>query len=68
MNSQIGFIVKVLILSTALSVLIKYGGQMLAIAPSQTNALLGIFVPTLLMAIALGWRVKKQAQLTRKAP
>lgn len=62
MNSEIGFIVKVLILSTVLSVLIKYGGQMAAIAPTQVNVLLGVFLPTIVMAILLRWRARNKAQ------
>lgn len=62
MNSEIIFIIKVLILSTALSVLIKYGGQMIAIAPTQIDVLLGVFLPTVIMAILLGWRTRNKAE------
>lgn len=62
MNSEIIFIIKVLILSTALSVLIKYGGQKIAIAPTEIDVLLGVFLPTIVMAILLGWRARNKAQ------
>jgi hypothetical protein len=60
MNSQIGFVVKVVLLSTALSFLIKYGGIFLPIAPKPIYALAAISLPFLLLAIALGWRFQKQ--------
>lgn len=56
MNSQIEFLVKVLILSVGLSVLIKYGGPLLSIAPTNSNAVLGITIPPLIMALALWQR------------
>ncbi len=59
-NNQIGFIVKVLILSLAVSILIKYGGQLIEIAPTYLNATLAITIPPLLMAIALVWRLTGQ--------
>jgi hypothetical protein len=67
MNSQIGFIVKVFILSIALSVAIKYGGRALAIAPTQTNVLLGILLPPALVAVVLGWRARNLAKLKKSA-
>ncbi|AFY76145.1 hypothetical protein Ple7327_0715 [Pleurocapsa sp. PCC 7327] len=68
MNSQIGFIVKVLILAIALSVAIKYGGQALAIAPTPTNVLLGILLLPALVAVALGWRARNAVKLKESSP
>lgn len=49
---QAGLILKVLFVSVALSILIKYGG--LTFIPATTTvALTFVFVPSLLMAIAL---------------
>lgn len=59
MNTQIGFIVKVVLLSTALSFLIKYGGIFLSIAPKPIYALTAIFLPFLVVAVALGWRFQQ---------
>lgn len=53
---QTGFILEVLVISAGLSILIKYGGPTLSISPTSTNALLIVFVPTVVMAIALGTR------------
>lgn len=53
---QTGFILKVLVVSAGLSISIKYGGPYLSIPPTPTNVLIVVFVPTLVMAIALGGR------------
>ena len=53
---QAGFILKLLILSVGLSILIKYGGPSLSISGTPTNVLTIVFVPSLVMAIALGTR------------
>ena len=53
---QAGFIFKVLILSVGLSILIKYGGPSLSILGTPTNVLTLVFVPSLVMAIALSAR------------
>ena len=53
---QAGFILELLILSVGLSILIKYGGPSLSISGTPTNVLTIVFVPTLVMAIALGAR------------
>ncbi|MGK7878441.1 MAG: hypothetical protein AB4426_35620 [Xenococcaceae cyanobacterium] len=59
MDTQAGFIFKVFILSAGFSVLIKYGGRILPIAPTQTNALIAICVTPLIVALALWWRAWK---------
>jgi hypothetical protein len=56
MNTQIGFILKVLILSIVLSLAIKYAAPSLAIPTTNLNALIGILLPTGAMAITLLWR------------
>ena len=53
---QFGFIFELLIISTVLSYLIKYGGQYLSIFVTPQNALLVVLMPTLVMAIALLFR------------
>ncbi len=50
---QFGFIFELLIISTALSYLIKYGGQYLSIFVIPQNALLIVLMPSVVMAIAL---------------
>lgn len=56
---QTGFISKVFIASTALSILIKYGGSYLSIPATTINVLIIVFVPTIVMAIALSARYAK---------
>lgn len=64
MNSQIGFIAKILLLSTLVSILIKYGGQRLTgfypLAPSVSNALIAVLVLPITITAILGWRVAKK--------
>lgn len=56
LKKQSGFILEVLLLSTVLSFLIKYGASTLSIPVTPTIALAIVFMPTLVMAIALFWR------------
>jgi hypothetical protein len=56
MSDQIWFILKVLIVSAVLSALIKYGGSSLSLASTPTIVLIVVFLPSLIVAIALGWR------------
>lgn len=50
---QFGFIFELLIISTGLSYLIKYGGQYLSIFVTPQKALLIVLIPSVVMAIAL---------------
>ncbi len=58
METQLNFILKVLILSAVVSVLIKYASPSLPIAPTSLNALIGVMTPTIVLAIALWWRTQ----------
>ncbi|GET40226.1 hypothetical protein [Microseira wollei] len=62
MENQTGFIFKVLVISAGLSVLIKYAGPALEVGATPVNALILVFVPTLIVAIALWWRAQQQGQ------
>ena len=62
MDNQTGFILKVLVISTGLSVLIKYVGPALEVGATLLNVLILVFLPTLTMAIALWWRAQQQGQ------
>jgi hypothetical protein len=64
MYSQIGFIIKVLIFSTVLSVAIVYVGPLLAIAPTKFNALLAILIPIPILVVALLLRSRDREKLT----
>lgn len=55
-SKQIGFVVEVLIISTVLSYVIKYGGPYLSISATSLNALIIVILPALVMAIALSIR------------
>lgn len=63
MGNQAGFILKVLVISAALSILIKYGGGGLSIAPTSANVLIAVFLPALIMAGVLGWRAWRDGQV-----
>jgi hypothetical protein len=51
-----GFIVKVFGLSALISVAIKYGAPYLAVPETNATAIAVVLLPSILMAIALGWR------------
>lgn len=53
LKQQLGFILKVLIVSTVLSYLIKYGGLNSSISAARSYVLSIVVLPSLFMAIAL---------------
>jgi hypothetical protein len=62
MENQLGFIVKLLLISALISLLIKYAFPYLAIPGTDTVALIIVLLPTVIMAIALLWRFQAQKQ------
>jgi len=60
LETDAGLILKVLLLAAVLSVAIKYVGPSLAIPATPTNALIAVFLPALLMGLALAWRSWQQ--------
>ena len=59
---QAELILKVLVISVGLSILIKYSGSIVTIPATPNNALILVFVPTLMMALALWLRTFQQSQ------
>ncbi len=59
MSTQAGFIFKILLLSTGISLLIKYGGEYLLLKPMTTTALTIVLLPSLVMGLILGWRYRQ---------
>ena len=60
MNTQVGFIVKILLYSTAFSYLIKYGGQQLTIEPTNALAIAIVLAPSLIIGLILGSQYYKK--------
>lgn len=63
MNSQAGFIFKVLLLSTGLSIAIKYGGRYLPLEPNNLLAASVVCLPSLLIGLILGWQYWKSTSI-----
>ena len=62
MNTQAGFVLKVVVFSAILSFLIKYGGTLIPIASTTFDALIIVLLPTLILSLILGWRWQQQRQ------
>ncbi|MEL6494841.1 MAG: hypothetical protein AAFQ41_06920 [Cyanobacteria bacterium J06623_7] len=56
MGERAGFILKILLLSTGLSCLIKYGGVYLPLKPTTATAAIIVLTPSLVIGLLLGWR------------
>ncbi|HLO51058.1 MAG TPA: hypothetical protein VK211_21775 [Kamptonema sp.] len=56
MNSNTGFILKVVLISAALSLAIKYGGPILSIPSSNAIALIAVLTPSIILATLLSWK------------
>lgn len=59
MDNKPAFILKVLILSTLISLLIKYGGPSLQLPASATSALIAVLLPSVVVGLLLGWRLRE---------
>lgn len=59
MNSKLSIVLKVFILSAASAVAIKYLAPYLEIPATPTNALVTVFLPAVVMILALAWRSTK---------
>ena len=57
-----GLILKVMSLSAVLSIAIKYGGVWLPVSGNTPTVLAMIMLPSVLMAIGLGWRWRVAGQ------
>jgi hypothetical protein len=62
MGNQTQFILKVLAGSALGAILIKYVGPNLKLSGTSTNALILVFLPSIVLAIALLWRSWSQKQ------
>ncbi|MBX9257618.1 hypothetical protein H1Q63_27465 [Desmonostoc muscorum CCALA 125] len=62
MQNQLGFVLKLLLLSALISALIKYIAPSLSISATATNALIIVLLPSVIMAIALLWRFQAYKQ------
>ena len=59
MDTQAGFILKIILYSTGLSILLKYGGQLVAIKPTTTLVLIIVLLPSLIIGLVLGQNYQK---------
>ncbi|MEC4804154.1 MAG: hypothetical protein SAJ72_07835 [Jaaginema sp. PMC 1080.18] len=67
MSYNFNFILKVAIASALLAVIVKYGGPLLPIRPTPTNALIAVLSPTLITAgILLGrwWKTQQKSSIS----
>ncbi len=62
MSPLVSTLLRVIVLSTLISIAIKFGAPQLAIPANTATATIGVFGPVLLIAIILGWR---QLQVSR---
>ncbi len=65
MENQLGFVLKVLILSIGLSIAIKYLCPFLSIPATSSNALIIVLLPIALLTASLIWRWRGQEKLTK---
>ncbi|MGJ3245995.1 MAG: hypothetical protein ACFE0I_07980 [Elainellaceae cyanobacterium] len=62
MGKNIGFILKILGISTLGAIAIKYGGPYLNIPATPVTAILIVLLPSMIMAVLLSWRVQNREQ------
>ena len=56
MDNKLNFLLKVFILSTALSLFIKYSGVFVTIPATAAIALIAVFLPPVFLTILLSWK------------
>ena len=59
MNSDFVLIAKIAIASLILSALIKYGGQLLPLNPTNSIAVIIVLLPSIILALIFGIRYQK---------
>ena len=64
MNGQIGFIIKILLVSTLFSFLVKYGGRLLPIEANDFLAITIVLLPSILFSLILWLRHQKKPSIT----
>ncbi|RUS99573.1 hypothetical protein [Trichormus variabilis] len=62
MKNQLGFLLKLLLLSALISLLIKYAAPTFLIPETSTNALILVLLPTVIMITILLLRIPAQKQ------
>ncbi len=62
MNTQVGFILKIVLLSAILSFFIKDGGKFIPLTQTNLNAIIIVLLPTIILSLVLGWRWQQQEQ------
>jgi hypothetical protein len=60
MDSNTAYILKVFLVSSGLAVAIKYAAPHLFISASTGIALASVCLPSVIVAIALGWRARER--------
>ncbi len=63
MNNQFIFLLKVLLLSAAISVFIKYLAPSLSIPETATNALIIVLLPNVIVAAILLWQLSRKPKI-----
>jgi len=63
MKNQLIFIFKVLLVSWAISVFIKYLAPNLSIPETATNALIIVLLPNIIMAAVLLWQLSREPNI-----
>jgi membrane protein implicated in regulation of membrane protease activity len=59
-------LLRVTLISIALSAAIKFGAPLLAIPANNTTATIGVLVPVLLVALTLWWRqIQKNSSISK---
>lgn len=64
MESNLGFVLKVMVLSALIAIAIKFWGPMLVVSATPENVLFVVLLPTFTLAMALGWRAWQQRSLS----
>jgi predicted membrane chloride channel (bestrophin family) len=62
MQGEVGFVLKMLIVSIALSIAIKQIAPHLHIAASTGGVLASVILPSVTIALLLGWRSQREHQ------
>nr|WP_290227006.1 hypothetical protein [Trichocoleus desertorum] len=66
MRTNLGFVVKVMVISALIAIAIKYAASLSAIPtmPKNVLVLFVVLLPTVALAMALGWRAWQQRSLS----
>jgi hypothetical protein len=64
MGTNLGFVVKVMVISALIAIAIRFGGPLLVVQATPETVLFVVLFPSVALGMALGWRAWRLRSLS----